>query len=119
MIPSSACGSSLSTPEPLGERVDGTDGSLVQPAASQAHVRQLVFAYVYEAVPELDAFAELGSRDFTIRECAARGAVIMPASSLLRPQRNVCVPTDQLPLGWQGAVDLAGRHRSPEYIWFQ
>ena len=82
------------------------------PANPAAHVATTA-EEILAQVPELDAFAELGSRDFTICKCAARGAVILPVSSLVRPRRIVSVPTDQLPLDWQGEADQAGRLRSP------
>lgn len=88
-------------------------------AAAASPALQLVFAYEYEAVPELDAFTELGSRDYSVRECAARGRTILPVSSMLRPRRNVPVPKDQLPLDWLQVVAATGRSRLPEYIWFQ
>jgi hypothetical protein len=51
-------------------------------AAALPPALQLVFAYKYEAVGELDAFAELGSLDCTVRECATRGEGVRPVSSL-------------------------------------
>ncbi len=83
---------------------------------------QLVFAYQYSAVPELDAFTELGSRDYTIRECTTRGAVILPVSDLMRPRRRVPVPDGQLRADWQARSQTASTsssQRFPEYIWFQ
>ena len=73
---------------------------------------KLVFAYYYTPVPELDAFAELGSRDFTVREFSAGGATILPASELVCPRRREPVPEGQLPENW---VD----QRRPEYIWIE
>ena len=97
-----------------------TAASAAAPSAVGAPL-QFAFAYRYSAVPELDAFAELGSRDFTVRECTAAGAVIVPLTSIVRPRRRVPVPTDQLPLGWGApALSLAAgapARRSPEYIW--
>lgn len=76
--------------------------------------RSLVFAYRYSGVPEMDAFTELGSRDFTIRECLAAGAVILPVADIVRPRRRVPVPKDQVPLSLQESWS-----RQAEYLWFQ
>ena len=72
---------------------------------------KLVFAYYYRAVTELDAFMELGSRDFTVRECTAGGATILPATELVCPRRREPVPTGQLPHDWPDV------QRRPDYIW--
>ena len=76
--------------------------------------RPFVFAYRYSGVPELDAFRELGSRDFTVRECTAAGAAIFPVDDIVRPRRRVPVPQDQLPLALK-----EGWSRKAEYLWFQ
>lgn len=82
----------------------------------------------------MDAYAELGSRDFTVRECVAREAVILPLSDLVQLRRNVPVPKWQWPVGWPegglgtsdglaagvavaGQAATAPQQRLPEYIW--
>lgn len=75
----------------------GAADPLARPAALPL---QLVVAREYSAFCQLDAFAELGSRDFTVRERAAWGAVVLPMLALRRLRRNVPVgpaPADQLP----------------------
>ena len=91
----------------------------LSPPAPAAALRQLVFAYKYTAVPELDAFAELGSRDFSVRACSSQGAVVLPVSSLVRPRRCERVPAEQLPEGWSTATHVADVRRPPEYVWFE
>jgi len=111
-------------------RVRGDDGAALpggvaaaqprlSPPAPAAALRQLVFAYKYTAVPELDAFAELSSRDFSVRACSWQGAVVLPVSSLVRPRRCERVPAEQLPEGWRTATHVADVRRPPEYVWFE
>ena len=59
-----------------GEQGGGVGAAAV---AAPLPALQLVFVYKYKAVPTLDAYAGLGSRDLTVRECAAWGAVVLPA----------------------------------------
>ena len=59
-----------------GEQDGGVGAAAV---AAPLPALQLVFVYKYKAVPTLDAYAGLGSRDLTVRECAAWGAVVLPA----------------------------------------
>ena len=98
----SACSSSLSTVRVATTGLHCPGGVAaaqprLSPPAPAAALRQLVFAYKYTAVPELDAFAELGSRDFSVRACSSQGAVVLPVSSLVRPRRCERVPAGQLP----------------------
>jgi hypothetical protein len=71
-------------------------GACSAAAASAAPVAQVehqyVFAYRYVPVPGMDAYDELGSRDFTVRECVAREAVILPVADLVQLRRNVPAP---------------------------
>lgn len=85
-----------------------------------AHMQPLHFAFVflYVAVAELDAFGELGSRDYTVRGCSAVSAFIMPVSDLLRPRRHTPVPLGQLPAHWPPEKKTLVMDRSPEYVWF-
>ena len=82
-------------------------------AAPSPAPKQLVFAYMYTPVPTLDAFAELGSRDYTVRECTPGGAIILKVSELACTRRREPIPKDQLPDDWPAAGGLQG----PEYIW--
>lgn len=94
-------------------------GACSAAAASAAPVAQVehqyVFAYRYVPVPGMDAYDELGSRDFTVRECVAREAVILPVADLVQLRRNVPVPKWQWPVGWPEGGRGAGC--LPEYIW--
>lgn len=111
---------------------DPTSSSSASAAPAARAESRFVFAYRYVPVPGLDAYAELGSRDFTVRECLAREAIIVLVSDLVGLRRRVPVPMRQWPAGWpdgpQGAGDNsspaaegpasgAPRKRFPEYIW--
>jgi hypothetical protein len=94
-------------------------------AAGQAATSplQFVFASRYVAVPEFDAWLELGSRDFTVRACTGSG-VIVPVQDVVRPRRHTPVRESQWPPGWpgvaQGGSAVPGTVQPrPEYIWFR
>jgi hypothetical protein len=109
--PLSACSSSLSTASGAG--ASGLPRRRTS-ACATAHLCVQIRGGAGARMP-----LQSSDRDLSVRECAARSAVILPVSSLIRPRRNVSLSANQLPRVWQGlAAVVDGMPRAPEYISF-